>query len=99
MGLPTPRLRDLPIDPLEAERLTGDYDDGMFKFRIFRTGAQLFLHVPEFGSPTRLLYQGEREFATARPEDFRVRFEPDAGAVERVVWEWAELRAYGRRVR
>jgi D-alanyl-D-alanine carboxypeptidase len=99
IGLPTPGVRDLPIAPLEAERVTGNYDDGMFKFRVFRAGAQLFLDVPQFGTPMRLLYQGRHDFATARPEDFRLRFEPDTGAVERVVWEWAELRAYGRRAR
>jgi hypothetical protein len=92
-------VRDLPIAPLEAERVTGNYDDDMFKFRVFRAGAQLFLDVPQFGTPMRLLYQGSHDFATARPEDFRLRFEPDTGAVERVVWEWAELRAYGRRAR
>lgn len=44
------------------------------------------------------MFQGGREFATARPTDFRLRFEPEAGEVERVVWEWGELRAYGHRV-
>jgi hypothetical protein len=96
--LQAPRLRDLPIDSSEAERVAGNYDDKMFKFRIFRNGAHLFIDVPPAGAPTRLMYQGGREFATARPTDFRFRFEPEAGEVERVVWEWAELRAYGRRI-
>lgn len=99
LGLHAPLLRDLPIDPREAERVAGIYDDDMFKFRIFRSGAQLFIDVPPAGVPTRLIYQGGREFATARPTDFRLRFEPEAGEVERVVWEWAEIRAYGRRAR
>jgi CubicO group peptidase (beta-lactamase class C family) len=99
MKLPAPRLRDLPIDPLEAKRVTGGYDDGMFKFRIFRAGAQLFLDVPQLEASMRLFYQGNHAFATAGPGDFRLRFEPDSGAVERVVWEWGELRAYGRPVR
>lgn len=99
LGLRSPRLRDLPIDPREAERVAGGYDDGMFKFRIFRSGTQLFLDVPPAGSATRLMYQGGREFATARPTDFRLRFEPKAGEVERVIWDWAELRAYGCRAR
>ena len=98
LRLPEPRLHDLPIDRSQAERVTGNYDDGMFKFRISTTGAQLFLDVPEFGTPMRLLYQGDGEFATARPGDFRLRFEPAIGAVQRIVWEWGELRAYGRRV-
>jgi CubicO group peptidase (beta-lactamase class C family) len=98
LGLQAPRLRDLPIDSTEAERLAGMYDDKMFKFRIFRSGAHLFIDVPPAGTPTRLMYQGRREFATGRPTDFRLRFEPEAGAVKRIVWEWAELRAYGRRI-
>ena len=76
LGLQAPLLRDLPIDSREAERVAGDYDDGMFKFRIFRRGAHLFIDVPPSGGPTRLMSQGGREFATAlRPTDFRVRFE------------------------
>ena len=98
LRLPEPRLHDLPIDRSQAERVTGNYDDGMFKFRISTTGAQLFLDVPEFGTPKRLLHQGDGEFATARPDDIRLRFEPAIGAVQRIVWEWGELRAYGRRV-
>jgi hypothetical protein len=29
----------------------------------------------------------------------RLWFEPETGLAERVVWEWGELRAYGRRAR
>jgi len=99
LGLQAPLLRDLPIDPREAERVAGDYDDGMFKFRIFRSGAHLFIDGPPSGGPTRLMYQGDRDFATSRPTDSRLRFEPKSGDVERIVWEWTELRAYGRRDR
>lgn len=79
--------------------MTGTYDDGLFKFRIIRAAAQLFVDIPQFGSPLRLVYQGSHSFATGRPEDLRFRFEPDTGTVDRVVWEWGELRAYGRRIR
>src|SRR4030095_4304012 len=99
LDLETPRLRDLPLEPRGAERIAGIYNDYMFKFRIFRNGAQLFIDVPPAGTPTRLMNQGDRQFATARPTDFRLRFEPELGQVERVVWEWTELRAYGRRIR
>jgi hypothetical protein len=99
LDLETFQLRDLPIEPREAERIAGTYNDYMFKFRIFRNGAQLFIDVPPAGTPTRLMNQGNRQFATGRPTDFRLRFEPEVGEVERVVWEWTELRAYGRRIR
>jgi hypothetical protein len=98
MKLPTAPLLDLPIHPLEAARVAGNYDDGMFKFRIIRADAQLLLDVPQFETPMRLFYQGRHVFATARPGDFRLRFEPDTGVVDRVEWEWGELRAYGHRV-
>jgi len=99
LDLETFQLRDLSIEPREAERIAGTYNDYMFKFRIFRNGAQLFIDVPPAGTPTRLMNQGNRQFATGRPTDFRLRFEPEVGEVERVVWEWTELRAYGRRIR
>jgi hypothetical protein len=98
LGLQALSLHDLPIDSSQADRVAGNYDDRMFKFRISTTGAQLFLDIPAFGPPTRLLYQGDGEYATARPDDFRLRFEPSTGPAQRVVWEWAELRAYGHRV-
>ena len=99
LGLPAAPLKDLPIEPALAARVAGEYDDRMFRFPIFRKGAELFVDVPPAGGPTRLLYQGGGEFATGRPTGFRFRFEPETGDVERVVWEWTELRAYGRRVR
>jgi len=70
----------------------------MFKFQILRRGAQLFIEVRRRTARRGFMFQGGREFATARPTDFRLRFEPEAGEVERVVWEWGELRAYGHRV-
>ena len=45
------------------------------------------------------MYQAVANSLTARPTDFRVRFDAEAGDVERIVWEWTELRAYGRRDR
>jgi CubicO group peptidase (beta-lactamase class C family) len=99
LWVPTPQLLDLAIDSTLAKRVAGNYDDGMFTFRIFMAGPELFLDVPPAVNPTRLRYQGGREFVTARPTDFRLRFEPEAGQTQRVVWEWGELRAYGRRTR
>ena len=59
---------------------------------------KLYIDVPEFGPRQRLRYQGDGEFATAEPGMIRLWFEPATGRVERVVWEWGEIRAYGRRV-
>lgn len=99
MGLPAPVLRDLPISTAEAARSMGDYDDGMFKFRTFEKSGRLYIHVPELGPPSRLRYQGRGRFATAEPGMIRLWFERATGRAERVVWEWGEIRAYGRRTK
>jgi D-alanyl-D-alanine carboxypeptidase len=57
MNLPSPVLRDIPISAKEADRSVGNYDDGMFKFRIFWENEKLYIDVPELGPPQRLRYQ------------------------------------------
>ena len=99
MSLKEPKLRDLPISAERLNRVIGNYDDAMFKFRVYAESGRLYIHVPEFGSPQRLQYQGGEVFAAPGPAMVRrLWFEPATGSVERVVWEWAELRAYGRRI-
>lgn len=97
--LPAPVLRDLPIPAAERARSVGTYDDGMFTFRVYEQGEQLYVDVPPLGPPLRLRYQGAHEFATPEPDERRFQFEPVDGPVERVDWEWGEIRAFGRRVR
>ena len=100
IGLKEPKLLDLPISAIQLGRVVGNYDDAMFKFRIYAESGQLYIHVPDFGSPQRLQYQGGEMFATPEPGMVRrLWFEPRTGSVARVIWEWGELRAYGRRVR
>ena len=91
-------LRDLPVPASERARSVGSYDDGMFKFRVYERGEELYVDVPPLGPPLRLWYQGAHEFATPEPDERRFRFESAEGPVQRVDWEWAELRAFGRRV-
>ena len=83
MGLPAPVLRDLPIPPAERARAVGNYDDGMFKFRVYQQEEELFVDVPPLGPPLRLRYQGGHEFATPEPDARYFRFEPPDGPVER----------------
>jgi CubicO group peptidase (beta-lactamase class C family) len=99
MDLREPALRDLPINAVQVSRSVGNYDDGMFKFRVFAESGSLRIHVPEFGPPQRLRYQGGGVFATDEPGMIRLWFEPVTGRSERIVWEWGEIRAYGRRER
>lgn len=99
MNLKEPKLLDLPISAEKLNRIVGNYDDAMFKFRIYAESGRLYLHVTEFGEPKRLQYQGDGIFATTEPGMIRLWFEPPNGKVERVVWEWSEIRAYGRKIR
>ncbi|SRR6266542_3207667 len=64
----------------------------------FSQGEELFVDVPPLGPPLRLRYQGAHEFATPEPDARQFRFEPADGPIERVVWEWGEIRAFARRV-
>ncbi len=98
MHLPAPVLRDLPVPADERARSAGNYDDGMFTFRVYEQEEQLYVDVPPLGPPLRLRYQGAHEFATPEPDERRFQFEPAAGPVERVDWEWGEIRAFGRRI-
>jgi D-alanyl-D-alanine carboxypeptidase len=98
LRLPTPFLRDLPVPAAERARFIGNYDDGFLKLRVYQQGAQLYVDVPPLGPPLRLRYQGANEFATPEPDERRFWFEPAEGPVQRVDWEWGELRAFGRRV-
>ena len=99
MNLKEPRLLNHPIGPEELSRAVGNYDDGMFNFRIYAESGRLYIHVVELGEPKRLQNQGNGIFATPEPGAIRLWFEPATGDVERVVWEWGEIRAYGRRLR
>jgi len=98
LAAPEPPLADLPVPTAERARSIGNYDDSMFRFRIFEEGEQLFVEVPPLGPPVRLRFQGGHEFATDEPQAFRFRFEPAEGQVTRLDWEWGELRAFARRL-
>jgi hypothetical protein len=95
MHRPAPVLRDLPILSDERARSVGHYDDGVSTFHVYQQGEELFVDVPPLGPPLRLRYQGRHEFATPEPDARDFRFEPSDGPVERVDWEWGEIRAFG----
>ena len=56
-----PAFRDLPVPAAERARSIGNYDDGMFKFKVYQQGEQLYVDVPPLGPPLRLRYQGAHE--------------------------------------
>ena len=92
-------LRDLPLSVAEIERAVGTYNDALFTFRIVADSGMLYADTPQMGGVReRLLYQGEHEFAVAGPAEFRFRFDSTGTKAQTVVWDWAEVRAFGRRV-
>ena len=99
MELKVAPILDLPIPEQEIDRSIGKYDDYLFKFRVYRHGADLFASVDALGKPLRLRYQGGHGYSTSEPEGLRFHFGPEVGAVNRVDWEWTELRAFARPVR
>jgi hypothetical protein len=46
MRLPALVLRDLLIPAAERAHSVGNYDDGMFKFRVYQEGEELYVDVP-----------------------------------------------------
>ena len=45
LDLPAPVLLDLPVPAAERTRSIGNYDDGMFKFKVYQQGEQLYVDV------------------------------------------------------
>jgi hypothetical protein len=99
MNLRAPPIRDLPIPDGEIVRSVGVYDDHMFKFRVYSQGRQLFADIDQLGSPLRLRYQGDHNYVTGGPQSFVFHFGPATGEVQRVDWEWTELRAFAEPVK
>jgi len=98
LGVPRPALHDLPIDAIEVAHSAGTYDDAMFRFRIVADSGHLYADVPELGARERLLYQGNHEFVSDGPWEFHFRFDSAGARAQTVTWDWAEIRAFGKRV-
>lgn len=97
MSIPEPVLQDLPVPDKEAKLLIGNYNDGMFKISIVADSGKLFMNISNLGGPFRLFYQGNGEFATHEPRLIRLRMVRSHNNIDRLEWEWGELRAYGWR--
>jgi len=99
LNLPDPVLEDLPVSAERIAQVTGTYDDYLFTISVFEDAGRLQAHISDMDLAVPLLFQGGNEFATAEPDAFRFRFESAGERAERVVFEWDEIRSYGRRVR
>lgn len=68
MNLKEPKLLDLSISAEQLSRVVGNYDDAMFKFRVYQESQQLYIHVAELGPAKRLQYQATESLPRPNPE-------------------------------
>jgi hypothetical protein len=97
LELPDPVLQDLPVSADRIAQVTGTYDDYLFTISVFEEAGRLHASISQMDLALPLLFQGGNEFATLEPDAFRFWFEPAGERAERVVFEWDEIRSYGRR--
>jgi D-alanyl-D-alanine carboxypeptidase len=97
LDLPEPVLEDLPVSAERIDQVTGTYDDYLFTISVFDEAGRLHARISDMDLTLPLLLQAGSEFATAEPDAFRFWFEPAGERAERVVFEWDEIRSYGRR--
>jgi CubicO group peptidase (beta-lactamase class C family) len=97
MGLANVPLRDLDAGGSEIERILGTYNDYLFEIRVSNESGQPQVQIPRMGVTEPLLYQGGNEFSTPKPTGLRFRFEPAGERAQLVIFDWMEIRSYGRR--
>jgi hypothetical protein len=102
LGLPTPAVRDLPLDPAERDRRVGTYDFGVFPVRVVRVeedGGRLKFVLREGAQEYTLLNQGDRSFvARDEPDAIRLDFEADGVPAGTLVIEMAGMHWYADRL-
>lgn len=98
MNLHPPTLEDRTVTAADLDHVVGIYDDYLFKIRVFLQSGRLHAHISKMDITLPLRYQGGGEFATDDPPGFRFWFKPEGKRAEHVVFEWAEIHSFGRRV-
>ena len=71
LGIPEPRVVDLPISPTDRAAYVGTYDAGVAQVRIVADGQRLKLQGP---GDFALLHQGNRLFVAREDPDLKVQF-------------------------
>ncbi len=81
-----------------APSLSGQFEDGLFRFEVTPDGAALRVHI-DLIDTLRFIPAGPREYvAETYPATFRIRLPAD-GSHDRFEFDWGELRSYARRVK
>jgi D-alanyl-D-alanine carboxypeptidase len=82
LGLPEPRVLDLPLTAAQRAAYVGSYDAGVGEIRIVEEGERLELQGP--GS-FPLLFQGSHLFVAREDPDLKVEFVLEAGRITGLV--------------
>lgn len=101
LGLPAPRLQDLPVPPDTRDRIVGRWEIGIpgFTIDIAPAGERLRVRMPLPGWSGELRYQGGGRFASVRAPDAQYVLAADGATADSIVIGMADMHWDARRVR
>ena len=100
LGLPTPRLQDLPVPPELRDRIVGRWEIGIpgFAIDIAPAGDRLHVRMPLPGWSGELRYQGGARFASVRAPDVEYVLAADSATADSIVIGMGDLHWDARRM-
>jgi CubicO group peptidase (beta-lactamase class C family) len=100
LGLPAPRLRDLPVPPDMRDRIVGRWEIGIpgFAIDIAPAGERLRVRMPLPGWSDELRYQGGARFASVRAPDTQYVLAADGATANSIVIGMGDLHWDARRL-
>ncbi len=99
LGLPTPVVKDLPLDGVGRRAYAGTYDFGVYPLHLKDEGGRLRFYMG-LGRPTyTLLHQGSHAFvAGEEPDAIRLTFNVRGGRADKLLLRMASMHWYADRV-
>ncbi|MCA1615126.1 MAG: beta-lactamase family protein [Acidobacteria bacterium] len=99
LGLPTPVVKDLPLDDAGRRAYAGTYDFGVYPLYVKDEGGRLRFYMG-LGRPTyTLLYQGGHAFVAGEdPDAIRLSFSMKGGRADNLLLRMASMHWYADRV-
>lgn len=100
LGLPAPRLQDLPVPPELRDRIVGRWEIGIpgFVIDIAPAGDRLRVRMPLLGWSSQLRYQGGGRFASVRAPDAQYVLAAGGATADSIVIGMGDLHWDARRV-
>jgi hypothetical protein len=98
LGLPTPAVKDLPLDREGLGVYAGTYDFGVYPLYVKEEGGRLRFYMG-LGRPTyTLIYQGDHTFvAREDPDAIRLTFSLRGGRADKLLLRMASMHWYAER--